>query len=223
MCGRFVNHLGAMHTWTDLLQDWPGQGQLSFNIAPTQRVPIVTKHGCQIYRWGLLPSWVKQTNPGFSTFNARLHTLTEKPSFKHAWSTGQRCIVPILGYYEWRDEPQGKQPYFVCRQDSTAIFLGGLYELPQHDNPGSFTVITRPAQGKLQDLHHAMPLMFEYNQAQQWLDDNNAMAHQLAHYEYLDDYQYYAVSSRVNKVANQGADLITPIMLPTNPQQGFDF
>lgn len=223
MCGRFANHIGAMHGWADILGDWPAQAELGFNIAPSQLAPIITSHGCHVMRWGLLPTWVKTAHTEFSTFNARLSTLAEKPTFRHAWQSQQRCIVPALGYYEWRQENGAKQAYFVCRKDGKPILFGGLYENPRTDLPGSFTIITRPAEGPLEPLHHAMPLMFDREQVNVWFADELPKVEQLAGYTYADDYKYYPVSSRVNRVANQGAELVDEIEPESQLQQGFGF
>lgn len=223
MCGRYANHVGAMHNWVDILADWPGQAELGFNIAPTQMAPIVTPDGCEVFRWGLLPSWVKTANTEFSTFNARLQTLAEKPSFRHAWQQQQRCIVPALGYYEWKQENGVKQAYFVRRKDGNPILFGGLYEPPNQYNPGSFTIITRPAEGPLEPLHHAMPLMFSHDQGKQWFAGDKEQCEKLAWHTYADDYKYYPVSSNVNKVANQGKNLVIPAQADSQKQQGFGF
>ncbi len=222
MCGRYVNHVGAMHGWTDILQDWPAQGNLSFNVAPTQMAPIVTPDGCEVYRWGLLPSWVEGTSTRFSTFNARLATLGEKPAFRNAWHKGQRCLVPALGYFEWREENGRKQAYFVCRKDGLPIVFGGLYEPVRQQAPGSFTIITRPSEGMLAELHHATPLMFEPEPARAWLSVDTQQAFELANQPLAENFRYYPVSDRVNKVTNQGSDLIEPCE-PKMTQQGFGF
>lgn len=223
MCGRYANHVGAMHGWADILGDWPAQAELGFNVAPSQFAPIITADGCKVYRWGLLPSWVKTEKTRFSTFNARLATLAQKPAFKHAWETQQRCIVPALGYYEWREENGFKQAYFVCRKDGNPLLFGGLYETPSATTPGSFTIITRPAEGPLLPLHHAMPLMFDNVQAGDWFTERTQRAEQLAWYTYADDYKYYPVSSEVNSVANQGATLVQQTEPESQKQQGFGF
>lgn len=223
MCGRYANHVGAMHGWSDILADWPGQQELGFNIAPTQLAPIVTKDGVQVYQWGLLPSWVKSSKTSFSTFNARLGTIADKPSFSHAWHNQQRCLIPALGYYEWRLEQGQKQAYFVCRKDGAPIVFGGLFEQPRQGIAGSFTIITRPAEDQLAELHHAMPLMFEEHHGESWLNSTVQQAETLAWYAYPDIYHYYPVSNQVNRVANQGPQLIEPMVVPQIKQQGFDF
>ena len=51
-----------------------------------------------------------------SMFNARAETLQEKASFKRPFRS-QRCLVPISGYYEWKD----KQPYYVHAERPLAL------------------------------------------------------------------------------------------------------
>jgi hypothetical protein len=62
----------------------------SWNVAPTQDVPIVTEklagdelnRRLLIARWGLVPSWAKDIKIGSKLINARSETLREKPSFR---------------------------------------------------------------------------------------------------------------------------------------------
>lgn len=223
MCGRYANHVGAMHGWADILTGWPEGAQLGFNIAPTMMIPAFTQQGAEAMRWGLLPGWIREINPGFSTFNARLKTVAEKPAFRHAWKANQRCMIPAVGYYEWSSVDGEKQPYFVCRKDGAPIVFAGLYEPQSEIFPASCTVLTRPSEGPLEPLHHAMPVMINREHAEPWMQGNQEEALDLAWRTYDDEYDYYPVSREVNKVANQGAHLIEPASPLKSSQQGFDF
>jgi len=73
-------------------------------------------------RWGLVPRWwhksIKEIK--LATFNARAETITEKPFFREAFKR-TRCLIPVSGYYEWQDTPNGNQPwYFTARDGSPA-------------------------------------------------------------------------------------------------------
>ncbi|MCC2617679.1 SOS response-associated peptidase [Aestuariibacter halophilus] len=228
MCGRFANHVGAMHGWDAVLGDWPGSGQLSFNVAPTQPVPVVLRGGTAVMRWGMIPPWSDTPNPSFSTFNARLDSVAQKPTFRHAWALGQRCLVPILGYYEWRQQNGRKQPYFVTREDKGPTVLAGLFETAHREGfPPSFTVLTRPAQGQLATLHHAMPVMISAESGQAWLQDDVEMAWQIAHKDTPQGMYFYPVSPSVNNVRWDNPDAVKPLSdtekADDAAQQGFDF
>jgi putative SOS response-associated peptidase YedK len=223
MCGRYVDHVAAMHGWTDILKDWPSEVKPGYNVAPSQLIAAFTAQGGQAMRWGLIPPWLEQAS-GFSTFNARLETAADKPSFKHAWFNSQRCLVPALGYYEWRQQEGAKQPYLVKRRDNNVLVFGALFEPSQpHVKPYSCTFLTRPASGVLLELHRVTPVFIQPQQALQWLSGSPAQAMEIATTHYADEYEYYPVSDKVNKVANQGRELIRKISLSSKPQQGFDF
>ena len=55
----------------------------------------------RVVRWGLVPSWAKDTSIGSRLINARAETVAEKPSFRRAFAR-RRCLLPADGYYEWQ-------------------------------------------------------------------------------------------------------------------------
>ncbi|MEL1236786.1 MAG: SOS response-associated peptidase family protein, partial [Candidatus Neomarinimicrobiota bacterium] len=59
----------------------------SYNIAPTQNsLVLVQERGYNIVRsmrWGLIPTWSKNELYGSKMINARIETVTTKPSFKN--------------------------------------------------------------------------------------------------------------------------------------------
>ena len=71
-------------------------------------IPIVSnedREHIQNYRWGLIPSWVKDIHTANiirqRTLNARAETIFEKPSFRHAIRS-KRCLILADGFFEWR-------------------------------------------------------------------------------------------------------------------------
>ena len=81
-------------------------------------------------RWGLVPYWwdrpLKELK--LATFNARAETVAEKPFFREPFKS-RRCLMPVSGYYEWEDTPQGKQPhYFTARDESPVLTIAALWD-----------------------------------------------------------------------------------------------
>jgi hypothetical protein len=87
MCGRYT-----LTTPDDIAARF-GLGALSetgddihprFNVAPTQKVPVVRTHdgatGLEMMTWGFKPAWMKGTRP--PPITARGETLMERPMFK---------------------------------------------------------------------------------------------------------------------------------------------
>ena len=77
-----------------------------YNIAPTQTVPVIRQHpkepvrDLSLMRWGLIPSWAKDSSVAASMINARAETASTKPAFRDAVKS-RRCLIPADGFYEW--------------------------------------------------------------------------------------------------------------------------
>ena len=62
----------------------------------------------QIGQFGLVPPWVKSASDAklrsTKLVNARSETVTTTTSFRDSWLKGQRCIVPMMAFFEddWR-------------------------------------------------------------------------------------------------------------------------
>lgn len=205
MCGRFHNHVKAMHGWVDVLGDWPEDAALSYNVAPTQLVPIVTDSGTLTARWGLVPGWEKSFSTKYPTHNARLETARDKPSFRSAWKHSRTCLIPTGGFYEWKKEGNIKQPYFIHKPDDLLVFAG-LWE-PWNDR-NSFTILTTESRGIITPLHHRMPVMLNSNDAQQWLSAGADIENILENSSIDNQIEVYGVSRQVNNSSSEGPKLI---------------
>ena len=87
MCGRFT--LQTPETNIREVFNLPIGVKLGlkprYNIAPSQDIPIIrdTKDGPELTlaRWGLVPHWSKEPTTKYSTINARIETVAEKPTY----------------------------------------------------------------------------------------------------------------------------------------------
>src|SRR5947199_8336543 len=81
-------------------QDWAPR----YNIAPTQAIPVIRQHPKEPIRvlssmkWGLIPSWAKDSSVAASIINARSETAHQKPAFRDALKP-PRCLIPADGFY----------------------------------------------------------------------------------------------------------------------------
>jgi len=55
-------------------------------------------------------------------------TVATKPAFRDAFARGQRCIVPVNAFYEWKKIGAGKQPYAIVGADGLPLAMAGLWE-----------------------------------------------------------------------------------------------
>lgn len=145
-----------------------------------KQLPILLNDEHRVFlfaNWGLLPDWVKDEAFNKNTKNARLETLAEKASFKGV--VGQRCLIPATGFYEWKwHDTKGKvKEKFLIQSKSTPIFsFAGLYNwwLDPLINKRvlTFTIITKTAEGIMQDIHNTkqrMPIILNPEKEKDWL------------------------------------------------------
>ncbi|MBK8831203.1 MAG: SOS response-associated peptidase [Saprospiraceae bacterium] len=190
----------------------------NFNVAPTHMHPVITQEEPRVihlYRWGLIPSWAKDTKIGSKLINARIEGIEEKPSFRSAFQK-RRCIVPFDGYYEWQKTPEGKIPYRIQLRDTEIFTIAGLYEHWKDPKGGiihSFTLITHGADASISHLHDRQPMVLLPEQEALWLDANiptKDLIHELGHIP-GSHFTWYRVSDRVNKVSENDAGLIEAV------------
>ncbi len=178
MCGRFTQ----AYTWQEV-HDFlnilgPAQNlRPRYNIAPTTDIDVVVGHeGARLLtrmRWGLCPGWWKKTLGELpATFNARAETIAEKPMFRSAFRRS-RCVVPASGFYEWRPESGGKQPYYITAADGSILLIAGLWETwtdPATNEPvKSCTLIVTSANNSMAAIHDRMPVFLQRGDADRWL------------------------------------------------------
>jgi putative SOS response-associated peptidase YedK len=149
----------------------------SKNISPTQQVLMVLqsdKEGQQgrhlvAARWGLVAPFVKSISEGPTPFNARMETVSSNGLFRRAYAS-RRAIIPASGFYE--SHKPTRQPYYITPPQGVFAFAG-LYEWWKTPAGGfllSTTIITRPAQGKLAEIHEREPLLLAPDLFADWLD-----------------------------------------------------
>ena len=193
----------------------------NYNVAPTARVATVVSESAarrlRLMVWGFEPPWADRgpnrgPNRGRSKplINARAETLTTSPAFRSA-AARRRCLVPMDGYYEWKPSPdplagKRKTPYFFFRSDGEPLLVAGLW------SDAGFTVVTTGAVGDFAEVHDRMPLVLGPACWDRWLDpEQPAPAEVLAAGPQVGGLAMREVSTLVNRVANNGPELIAPV------------
>ena len=86
MCGRFTQKSERKVIQEEFfIQEFTDEIVVSYNVAPGQNAGIIINDGANRYcqfKWGLVPSWAKDPKIGYKMINARVETVTEKPSFR---------------------------------------------------------------------------------------------------------------------------------------------
>ena len=177
MCGRYALKTSVPEIARILGATANADFPASYNVAPSRNVPVcrVSADGDRelvLLRWGLVPHWAKELNERYRMINARAETVHEKPAYRVPFRR-RRCLVPADGYFEWKAGPQGKQPYFIHRDDGMPLFLAGLWdrwEKGDHGPLDSFSIVTTAASDHLAAIHDRMPVIIGEAHRGAWLD-----------------------------------------------------
>ena len=231
MCGRFVvarerDDLAELFEIENL--EVPAS-IVSYNIAPTQSVPIVVEREIdgmpsrELHpaRWGLLPSFAKDLS-GPPLFNARIETALEKPSFKEA-VLHKRCVVPASGYFEW--SKSDKTPLYIHPPEGMLGFAGiyWWWRDPQktQTDPSRWvltcSILTKDSAPNLAEIHDRNPVMLSPYSLAAWMAPDFETTPELLvalsreSDMVANELEFFEVSRAVGSVSNNSPELILPI------------
>lgn len=199
----------------------------NYNVAPTQMHPVITGNDpqhIQLYKWGLVPFWSKDSKAGAKMINARMESLVDKPAFK-SLLTSKRCIIPMDGFYEWKTQGKEKTPFRIITKDQEIFAVAGLWDSWRSPETGdvlyTFTVITCLPNSLMETIHDRMPAILLPENEKLWIDQNikpNEAVQLLLPYP-SDVMEAYQVTDKVNNVRTNDASLIQPVKPNTKPVQ----
>ncbi len=167
---------------------------------PGYVAPIVVKShntdrvACGLAKFGLIPSWAKDSKISRHTYNARSETVREKPSFRQAWKQRRYAIAILDNYYEpsyvsgkaerWRIELESQDPFGIA----------SLWDTWTDPSTGelvtSFTMLTVNADSHpvMKQFHKPgdekrTPVVLNTDQFNQWLGADDAQAMGMMNWE----------------------------------------
>ena len=180
MCGRFIltnyPERVAVEFDVDIRANFPPR----YNIAPTQPIALIrmnekNQREFALARWGFIPSWAKKDYldrlRAKPLINARSETVSEKPTFKSAFKR-RRCLIPADGFYEWKGEKGGRQPYLIRPEKGGLFAFAGLWETAHDPDGGEIdtaAIITAASGEDLQSLHNREPVVIAHDDYESWL------------------------------------------------------
>jgi putative SOS response-associated peptidase YedK len=214
VCGRYrlSRRKQVVEEYFDCGSDEP-DWKPRYNVAPTQPVPVIRQHPKEpirelsLMRWGLIPSWAKDSSVAASMTNARSETASMKPAFRDALKS-RRCLIPADGFYEWSRAGKTKQPYCFEVNEGELFAFAGLWDRwknPSGDWIKTCSILTTTPNAVTSPVHDRMPVILDPDSYELWLDPG--MQNVIAASDLLKPYdarqmQCFPVSSRINSVAN---------------------
>lgn len=218
MCGRIAQFftLDDLYRAYDLIQtETVCDIAPRYNIARLQTCLAVRAHedGNHLEEalFELVPAgWSKPLkDKTFSTFNARAETLHETQSFAPLWRAGQRCVVPVSGFYEWpRPARKGQAPYYIAAADGPLLHLAALWSHWRGTDGAprlTLAIVTTEANGLLAGIPHPRcPVALDPREIDAWLIGDTETAASLLKSPADTLMQARRVSSFVNRVGHEG-------------------
>ncbi len=224
MCGRYniITDAQALYDAFQVETELGAQGLARYNVAPaTEQLVITNEDGLRRacwHHWGLIPHWAKDQTIGYKTINARGESAAVKPAFRAAFRQ-RRCLVPATGFYEWKLEQGGKQPYLIRPKGGGLFAFAGLWE--SWTGPGgelrSFTIITTEPNALMKRIHDRMPAIVPRAQYARWLDPalrDPAQIQPLIASCPAGELDAFPVGRGIGNARNQGPELIEPAGAP---------
>lgn len=165
MCGAFLiqnNVIQFLSTFVSTPK-WL-QEQFEFgDIYPSQQAIVIDRNPRQQFEIQLYSFGYPYFNQHKKKLiiNARSETIGQKPLFRHALQN--HCAVVVCsGFYEW---DLYKQKVFF--DQAQPFFLAAIVM------ENSFVILTQESNESVFPIHSRMPVVFDFQQAQQWLCDDS--------------------------------------------------
>lgn len=183
----------------------------SYNIAPSQNSAVIIQSLDQLHltdmKWGLVPSWSKDSKMGNKLINARSETIHEKPSFRESFKN-RRCLIPTDGFIEWKE----KKPHYIRIKNQALFAFAGLWSTwDSGDEPlKTFTIVTTEANKTLLPLHSRMPVILHPDDYQSWLTGERDSLSSLFSGSLENELEYFEISIGINSPKNNNASLLNP-------------
>jgi putative SOS response-associated peptidase YedK len=180
MCGRFALNEKAddVAAFLDAVNDFPSW-EPAYSIAPTNVIPVVRERAHsdgEVTRqlepavWDFWPQWMSAEKKKRPQFNSRIETLDTLGLWKKAASS-TRCIVPMVGYFEWTEAAGKKWPHFI---HGTGLLAAAAIYTPRKDDAGEWyltaSIVTREARDASGELHDRMPAFLTPDLVSDWLN-----------------------------------------------------
>ena len=226
MCGRYKNP-NDPSDWAELKIRRPDWRALVPDYTGPYDPGLIIRHSPEgpeaivADQWAYVPPYSDARHLKYSTFNARLDRLKSSGVWRTAFP-GQRCVIPMGGYFEWVPEAGARKnrPWYVQRTDHTNIYGAGLWGEWLDKSTGeliiTYTLLTTEPNALMLAIgHDRMPCILSQDQRAAWLDpsitDRDALIDLIAAPDSPAPYSAQPVSYAINYRNAHGPDVLTAV------------
>jgi putative SOS response-associated peptidase YedK len=234
MCGRYKlsRRKQVVEEYFDTAVSYEPDWAPRYNIAPTQPIAVIRQNPKEpvrelsLMRWGLIPSWSKDSSGAARMINARSETASTKPAFRDSLKS-RRCLIPADGFYEWKRDGKTKQPYCFEVNDGELFAFAGLWERwkdPSGEWVKTCSILTTIPNAVTAPVHDRMPVILDPDAYELWLDPG--MTSVDAATDLLKPFdarlmRCFPVSTKINSVANDDEECSAPVEVVQNQESLF--
>lgn len=151
-------------------------------VFPHTKAPVLRlKEGCLVLealQFSLLPSWAKEKRIKFSTHNARLESIYQKPTWREAFQK-RHCIIPMTDFFEpIRTGEYANQMVRFFPKDFKIIWAVGIWEQWVSKQDGeiieSFAILTDDPVPFVKKIgHDRSPVFLQSEKIIEWLSNED--------------------------------------------------
>lgn len=179
-----------------------------YNLVRGQHIAAITKQNdnriLERVRWGSeLENREKNNRNGTAE-------LFNKELLKQAV---KRVVIPLNGFYIWKDGREKDHPFFVRMMDNSPMAIAGVI-LKSGDGNTYCEMLKTEANALVQPMTANMPLMLNKEYISKWLDsdqDPEILADKAGSLFLITDITVLRVSKKVNDPSENDPKLIQPI------------
>jgi putative SOS response-associated peptidase YedK len=191
-----------------------------FNVAAKQYVPAIRWHDGKseavMMRWGLIPS-AAEGRAGESPTAIEADSIMESPIFRTPWLEGQRCILPMAGFYAWQlTNRRYRQPHFIRLLDRSVFGVAAVWDrsvAEDDDVIESCSIVCVPPNDlmiRIANTDGRMPGILRRKDYQTWLRGTPVAAMATLQPYNKSGMQGHPVSPRINSTAPDDSGLAQP-------------
>jgi putative SOS response-associated peptidase YedK len=169
-------------------------------------------------RWGLIPSWAKDSSAAARMINAKSETAGEKPAFRDALKS-RRCMIPADAFYEWSRAGKTKQPYCFEVNEGELFAFAGLWDRWKDASGNTVetcSILTTTPNAVTSAVHDRMPVIIDPDSYDLWLDPGMAKVEAVSDLLRPCDARMmrrFPISTRINHVMNDDEECSRPVDL----------
>jgi putative SOS response-associated peptidase YedK len=197
---------------------------LRFNVAVTHRIPVARLHNQEVegvmMRWGFVLPLEQRKGSDLGAAVIPSEAVLSSHDYRKAWLYGQRCVVPVAGFYMWHLNENGvSQPFYVRLVNRGVFGVAALWERTVLDDGEdvveSCALLTVPANPLLAEINNKdgrMPAILRRQDYDGWLRATTATAQSLLQTYPAERMVTHPVGPHVNYLEFDDPILIRPAL-----------